>query len=455
MLDGGRPLEAQQPRHADRARLADPAEVVAEHVDDHHVLGLVLRARQQLAGEGAVLLAGPAAGAGALDRVGRDLPSPSIDRNGSGDADSSARGRRSRARRRGRDSRRTAPGRRSGGAGTRATGRRRTGPRAGGSGSPGRCRRARWRRAPPRRHAARRRARVSDRKVAGAAPASARDGRPDLAAAERLDPRPHLREPPIAPADVAIDRPCRQPRQRPSGGPRPASSRGGRAAAPAGAGRPGRSTAAARTVAQVVAEEADEAATERRRVAAGRVASGASPLIDRGRRRRRPSARGSTGPRRTGRGRSAAASTTATGSAVRYSSARPTRSGALEQGEARQVAEGLGGVQRARRDPAPGPRQADGRRRCQPGRRQGAARNGPPARWTRGDDMGASADRRRTVGRERARSGARHPHRQPRAGCRTTRSPTSRGVRVGHATLIGATGRWSSGEGPVRTGVTV
>ncbi len=38
-------------------------------------------------------------------------------------------------------------------------------------------------------------------------------GREDLAASERLDPRPHLSEAPISPADVAIDRPCRQPRE--------------------------------------------------------------------------------------------------------------------------------------------------------------------------------------------------------------------------------------------------
>ena len=73
VLDGGRPLEPAEARHADGARRADPAEVVAEDVDDHHVLGAVLLAREQLAGERAVLVAGPAARPGALDRVGRDV----------------------------------------------------------------------------------------------------------------------------------------------------------------------------------------------------------------------------------------------------------------------------------------------------------------------------------------------------------------------------------------------
>ena len=35
-------LDREQRRHADRADLADPTEVVADEIDDHHVLGLVL-----------------------------------------------------------------------------------------------------------------------------------------------------------------------------------------------------------------------------------------------------------------------------------------------------------------------------------------------------------------------------------------------------------------------------
>ena len=51
VLDGGGPLEPAQPRDADRAGLADAAEVVAQDVDDHHVLGAVLGAGEQLARE--------------------------------------------------------------------------------------------------------------------------------------------------------------------------------------------------------------------------------------------------------------------------------------------------------------------------------------------------------------------------------------------------------------------
>ena len=57
VLDGGRPLEPAQARDADAPRPADPAEVVAQDVDDHHVLGAVLGARQQLARERPVLRA--------------------------------------------------------------------------------------------------------------------------------------------------------------------------------------------------------------------------------------------------------------------------------------------------------------------------------------------------------------------------------------------------------------
>ena len=119
---------------------ADAAEVVAEDVDDHHVLGAVLLRAKQLAGEGPVLVARPAARPRALDRVGRDAAvRRSIARNGSGEAERIARGRagalpapsRDPARRcRGRDTPRTGTGRRSGGGGTAATGRRRTASRA-------------------------------------------------------------------------------------------------------------------------------------------------------------------------------------------------------------------------------------------------------------------------------------------------------------------------------------
>ena len=57
VLDGRRPLEPQSRGTRTRARLAHPAEVVAQDVDDHHVLGLVLGAREQLAGQRPVLVA--------------------------------------------------------------------------------------------------------------------------------------------------------------------------------------------------------------------------------------------------------------------------------------------------------------------------------------------------------------------------------------------------------------
>src|SRR6185503_5170666 len=66
-------LEAAEPRDSHAARNADPPEVIPEDVDDHHVLGTVLLRGEELAREPAVVLAVAAAGARALDRVGRDL----------------------------------------------------------------------------------------------------------------------------------------------------------------------------------------------------------------------------------------------------------------------------------------------------------------------------------------------------------------------------------------------
>ena len=65
-------LEAQEPRHAHGPGLADPPEVVAQHVHDHHVLGLVLAAREELAGQRPVLVPCPAPRARALDRIRAD-----------------------------------------------------------------------------------------------------------------------------------------------------------------------------------------------------------------------------------------------------------------------------------------------------------------------------------------------------------------------------------------------
>ena len=55
-----------------RAVLADAAEVVAAEVDEHHVLGALLRVGQQLRGDLRVLLGGGAARARARRSAGRD-----------------------------------------------------------------------------------------------------------------------------------------------------------------------------------------------------------------------------------------------------------------------------------------------------------------------------------------------------------------------------------------------
>ena len=54
----------------DRARLADPAQVVAHQVDDHHILGPVLGVGDQIGGGIGIGQGIAAAGAGALDRPG-------------------------------------------------------------------------------------------------------------------------------------------------------------------------------------------------------------------------------------------------------------------------------------------------------------------------------------------------------------------------------------------------
>ena len=73
--------------------LADPPEVVAQDVHDHHVLGLVLAAGEELAGQRPVLVPRPAARAGALDRVRGDAARPDRPRGTApGEADRRARG---------------------------------------------------------------------------------------------------------------------------------------------------------------------------------------------------------------------------------------------------------------------------------------------------------------------------------------------------------------------------
>ena len=65
------PLDAHEVDDLDGARHADPAEVVAGQVDEHHVLGALLRVGEQLLGERGVLLRRGAARPGAGDRVQR------------------------------------------------------------------------------------------------------------------------------------------------------------------------------------------------------------------------------------------------------------------------------------------------------------------------------------------------------------------------------------------------
>jgi hypothetical protein len=72
-MDGLVSLDRHHLRHRDAADLADGAEVVAQEVDDHQVLGPVLLIGGEGGGEGGVLLGGGATAARALDRSGFGL----------------------------------------------------------------------------------------------------------------------------------------------------------------------------------------------------------------------------------------------------------------------------------------------------------------------------------------------------------------------------------------------
>ena len=290
VLDRGGPLEPQEPRHPHGARLADPAEVVAQDVDDHHVLGLVLGLGEQLAGQRPVLVPCPAPRARALDRVGRTRCRRRRPRGTAPARPTAGRAaRRWRARGRGPGSPRTAPGRRCAGAGRAATGRRRTGPRAAGSGWPGRSRRGRW----PTRTAStpsiQCRSRASARRTPTVGSALGRTDPTVAAAASASTAREHLAEP-----------------RRRAAPPSPSTARAASHASPV-APVPGDRPVVQREPedrqvlvhagdrrqpleppAEVVAEVADEPARERRRSARRRP------------RRRRPAA-AAPAPRRTGR----------------------------------------------------------------------------------------------------------------------------------------------------------
>ena len=64
VLDRRRPLEPPEARDADAPGPADPAEIVAQDIDDHRVLGAVLAGLQQFRGERAILATGSGHGAG-------------------------------------------------------------------------------------------------------------------------------------------------------------------------------------------------------------------------------------------------------------------------------------------------------------------------------------------------------------------------------------------------------
>ena len=432
VLDGGRPLEPAEARHADGPRPADAAEIVAQHVDDHHVLGAVLRRGQQLAGERAVLVAGAAARPRALDRVGRDDvrresrrgTAPARPRGSPAGAPGHCRGRsRDPARpRRGRETRRTATDRRSGGGGRAATDRRRRASQGGGSGWPGRSRR---RRSP------------ADRLDAGLVGSAIERGREDRAPSRpRRLPRRHWASRPTA---RGADRRHGRARRRAGA---PAARRRRRARDPPARRLPvrrsqaiaqswsasrsrGRSWSSGRRrrqplqrVAELVARIPDEPAEERRGIrwavmprAAHRPPAGASSA--------RATANGS--PPAAGRSR------TATGSAADRSSARCGRAGRS------RAAPGQGGRGTPRR------RRWAGRRRP-PGsgssRTVGSAAERPLAgRGSPGDDRDG-----RRAGSPRCRSGTRgagQPASSEECGCaRGTSGSSSAVARPGPANAI-------------------
>ena len=77
----------------DRARHADPAEVVAGQVDEHHVLGALLRVGEQLLGQPDVLLRRSPRGAGCRPAGGRRPASPVTVTSASGEEPTTSNGR--------------------------------------------------------------------------------------------------------------------------------------------------------------------------------------------------------------------------------------------------------------------------------------------------------------------------------------------------------------------------
>ena len=73
MMDGGVVLEREELGHAHRARRADARQIVAHQVDDHQVLGAILRALGQRLAQRGVVLGADAARPRALDRPRLDV----------------------------------------------------------------------------------------------------------------------------------------------------------------------------------------------------------------------------------------------------------------------------------------------------------------------------------------------------------------------------------------------
>ena len=70
--DAGQRLQLKQRRHADAADLRDAAQVVAQQIDNHHVLGPLFGAAAQVLGLGRVVRRGGAPGGGAFHGAGEN-----------------------------------------------------------------------------------------------------------------------------------------------------------------------------------------------------------------------------------------------------------------------------------------------------------------------------------------------------------------------------------------------
>ena len=336
VLDGRGSFQPAQPRDADRAGLADAAEVVAQDVDDHHVLGAVLGAGQQLAREPAILGAVAAARSRALDRVGGDQrrrvdreerlrrgrqegPRPAVLRTGPGPG-----------------TRRTAPGRRCAAGGTAATGRpeRRLEP----AGEVRLVDLARGDVLPDRSTPASYAARDREDRKRSVSPARGAGGRRSVSAVAAVD------------AGV-VSRACTSSSRRASRRPSPSSARPPSQAWPVrrsqattqswsarrSGGRPWSSSATDGSRSRTCPRSYPRNPTSPPRN--GGASAGTTGVAS-----SRPTSRRATAK---GSGPAAGASRTATGRRSGRSSALPARAGALEQGKARQIAERLGDVDRS------------------------------------------------------------------------------------------------------------